>query len=275
MSIPPPSDWTIFVPLISSLVGAGVGAFTAQWIAARNKSHDDLLREIRSANSACAMAYSITDSFITVKKDIVKPLADTFAQQRSNAEIARKNFIPGVSGPIGVSMDLQTFNMLRTPISHLQDIVFKNISAPVRAVNVVAVLDRTILEIETFHKERNGLCDEFRERGVNPDQYFGFATDKGADQRYSSVLHNLTQYTDDAIYFSRLLGDDLRTYANGLKALLPYKQKARAPVITSADFSKEAAMLPDPAKYKDYETMFVRIPSSSPKWKFWRREKTH
>jgi hypothetical protein len=57
--------------------------------------------------------------------------------------------------------------------------------------------------------------------------------------------------------------------------LLPYKQKARAPVITSADFSKEAAMLPDPTKYKDYETMFVRIPSSSPKWKFWRREKAH
>ena len=113
---------------------------TAQYIAARNKNRDDLLKEVRAANAACTMAYSITDSFLTLKRDIVKPLQDKFMDEKARCEIAARNFIRGVSGPIDVSFDLQTFTQVRTPVSHLQDIVFKSISAPVRAVSVMAVL---------------------------------------------------------------------------------------------------------------------------------------
>ena len=71
----------------------------------------------------------------------------------------------------------------------------------------------------------------------------------------------MSSYTDDAIYFSRMLGDDLKKYANELKARLPGRLKANAPVITSANFSKAADLLPDPAKYKDYDTMFQSKPA--------------
>jgi hypothetical protein len=56
-----PSSWTIFIPLASALSGAAIGAFGSQFFAARNKERDDLLKEVRSANSACTIAYSITD----------------------------------------------------------------------------------------------------------------------------------------------------------------------------------------------------------------------
>jgi hypothetical protein len=265
-----PADWTVFIPVASALTGACIGAFASQFIAARNKERDELLREVRSANAACTMAYSITDSFITVKKDIVKPLVDSFAAQRQRFEVARRNFIPGVSAPVDVHFDLQTFTLVRTPVGHLQDIVFKGISAPVRAITVMAVLDRTITGLESFHKERNTVCDEHRIKGMDADAYFGFQTDKGADERYSSTLRNMSMYTDDAIYLSKLLADDLRAYALGLKQELPQRLKDRAPTITSADFSKAADMIPSAEKYKDYETMFVMNPKPKGRFRMWR-----
>jgi hypothetical protein len=57
-----PSDWTTFIPFGSALLGATIGAFTAQWIAARKKSIDDRLKEVRAGHASAALTYSaITD----------------------------------------------------------------------------------------------------------------------------------------------------------------------------------------------------------------------
>lgn len=143
-----PADWTTLIPLLSALAGAGVGAFKAQYIAARNKRHDDLLKEVRAANAACTMAFSITDSFITIKRDIVRPLIEKFTKEKGLFEVAGQNFIPNFSAPVDVQFDLATFILIRTPVSHLQDIVYKSVSAPVRAISIMSVLDRTIVGLE-------------------------------------------------------------------------------------------------------------------------------
>ena|SRR6185437_11132843 len=44
-----------------------------------------------------------------------------------------------------------------------------------------------------------------------------------------------------------------------LKGQLSPRQKAKAPIITSADFTKDASLLPDPKKYEQWDTMFVSI----------------
>jgi hypothetical protein len=106
-----------------------------------------------------------------------------------------------------------------------------------------------------------------------PDLILGRGKD-AMDQRYSSVIHNLSTYNDDAIFFSMLIGDDLRRYANELKATLPSWFRSKAPVITSADFSKAAELLPDPTKYTDFETMFVSIKGSE-SLNFWKAQQPH
>jgi hypothetical protein len=259
-----PSSWTIFIPLASALSGAAIGAFGSQFFAARNKERDDLLKEVRSANSACTIAYSITDSFITMKRDIVKPTVDRFTQAKERFELAFKNYIPGVSAPVDIPFDLQTFTPLRTASSHLQDIVFRGISAPVRAVSAMAILDRAIAGLHDFHLARNALCEEFRLKGPKPDAfaYFGIKKGDATDERLASILRSIDTYTDDVIFLSKLLGDDLRKYANDLKAKLPKRLKDKAPVITSADFSIASDILPDPTKYEHWQTMFVSIKRS-------------
>ena len=165
------------------------------------------------------MAFSITDTFITLKRDIVKPMVEKFAKGKNLFELAGQNFIPNFSAPVDVQMDLGTFTLIRTPANHLQDIVYKGISAPIRAVSIMAVLDRTIVSLENFHNERNKMCEEFRQKPFDAHVYFGVRRGDAVDARYSTVVANLAIYSDDAIHFSRLLGEDLRKYANELKSL--------------------------------------------------------
>jgi len=249
----------IAVPIISSLIGAGTGAYAAQYIVKRNKDLDDRLKEVRSTNAAVTLAYGITDRFLNEKHQIVKPLVDLFTDERQRFEDAHKP--PGPRGEIRFNLDLRSYNLNRTPIEQLEEIVFNQISAPTRPMSVVSILARTIQGLEAFVQERNELIREFRavqkaEKALDAFAYFGLVTDKGADQRYSSTLSNLADYTDDAIHFSKMIGDDLRKYAIALRDTLPSRTKPLAPIIVSADFSKRDDVMPNPEKYKDYETMF-------------------
>ena len=269
----PNPEWAIYIPLASALSGAAIGAFGSQFFAARNKEREDLLKEVRSANAACTIAYSMTDGFIGMKRDIVHPTVEKFRAARERAEVAFRNFIPGVSVPIDIPFDLETHTPLPTPSPHLQDIVYKSISAPVRAISAMAVLHRTVVGLHDFHVARNALCDEFRLQKPRPDAfaYFGFERGDATDARYLTSLVSIETYTDDAIFISKLLGDDLRVYANKLKGQLPPRLKAKAPIITSADFTKDASLLPDPKKYEHWQTMFVSI-SKNEGLNFWKAQ---
>jgi hypothetical protein len=253
------ADWKIFIPVASAFIGAVVGGFSTQLFAKWNRESEDLLKEVRSANAACTMAYSITDSFITMKRDITKPLLDNFMSEKERYEVAGRNFIPGVSAPVEIKFDLGTFKLTRTPSTHLQDIVYKSISAPTRAISAMAVLDRTIAGLNDFHEQRNALCEEFRLKRPHAHNYFGIQKGDFTDARYSTAVTSIASYTDDAIFLSKLLGDDLRKYANRLKANLPERLKSKAPIITSADFSKAADIIPDPENYPHWQTMFISI----------------
>ena len=75
-------DLRFLTAVPSALAGAGLGAWTAQWIAARNKKTDERLKEIRAANAAATIAYGITDHMLGMKHQIIKPVVDQFAIDR-------------------------------------------------------------------------------------------------------------------------------------------------------------------------------------------------
>src|SRR5262250_3331572 len=77
--------------VIASLAGAGLGAFTAQRIAAKNKEHDDRVKEVRGANAAATIAYGMTEIFLGLKQQIAKPLLDLFLSERAKFISANEN----------------------------------------------------------------------------------------------------------------------------------------------------------------------------------------
>jgi hypothetical protein len=253
--------WTIFIPLIASLLGAGVGAWTAQYIAARNKRNDERLKEIRAANAAATIAYGIADHFLGMKQQIVKPTVDRFEVDREafiKAEAARKG--PGPSVIVfKVPLDVIRFNW--SPSKDLQAIVFSDLSAPVRAMMVVPILSRTLAMLDTLADDRNAMVKDFMEtqksgKDINPYAYYGIPFPSGgANQLYAQTLHHISEYTDDTIHFAQLVGDDLREFALALRQTLPRSMRPIAPRITTVSTWKRAGMVPDAAKYKDYEEL--------------------
>jgi hypothetical protein len=141
----------------------------------------------------------------------------------------------------------------------LQDIVFKTISSPVRVISAAAFLDRTISSLDALHKTRNDLCEAYTKDRPTAQAYFGLRTDTAIDERYSTALRNIASYTDDALYVAKLAGDDLRKYALKLKSQLPGRLQERAPVIVSANYDKAKDIMPDPARYADWEKMFITL----------------
>jgi hypothetical protein len=251
-------EWTVFVPLVSSLAGAGLGAWTAQYIAARNKRNDERMKEVRAAQAATTIAYGITDHFLSMKEQIVKPVVDQFAVDRYRFE--QLDAIPKPPGlpPIGVKVPLDAFRFNLSPQKELQDIVFKELSAPIRPTMLVAVLARTLNMLEKLAEDRNAMVKKFTEvqeagKGIDPYAYYGlpFPTG-GADARYANTLQHISEYTDDAIGFSNMVGDDLRAYALALRETLPPRLRLLAPRITTMSFPKPD-LLPKPDKYKSYE----------------------
>lgn len=255
--------------ILSSLAGAGIGAFTAQWIVARNKEIDERLKEVRAAHAAATLAFTaITDVFISVKKQHVKPTFDKYEKQRAEFIERVKNRKP--DEVIDFHADMQTLDIVRVPIEALQRLLFDRVNSPTRAISLMGVVDRTVHGLNNYIRARNDLCDEFRKNGVHPAIYYGLTTPNGADERYSSTLKAIQTYTDDLIYFGMMLGNDLMKYANAEKAKLPKRQRKLAPIIVSANFDKGADMLPNPANYPDWETMFVAAPKP-PDLRFWTR----
>jgi hypothetical protein len=257
--------WTIFIPLLASLVGAGVGAWTAQYIAARNKRNDERLKEIRAANAAATIAYGITDHFLGMKQQIVKPMFDQFA-------IDREAFIQADAKPkpLGVTVirfkvPLDVFRFNWSPSKELQDIIFGDLSAPVRPMMVVPILSRTLAMLDTLAADRNAMVKDFQEtqkagKDINPYAYYGVPFPSGgADRLYAQTLQHICEYTDDTIKFSQLLGDDLREFALALRQTLPRSVRPIAPRITTIGVWKRADMMPKAEKYKDYEQLYRSV----------------
>jgi hypothetical protein len=253
--------------ILSSLAGAGIGAFTAQWIVARNKETDERLKEVRAAHAAATLAYSaITDVFISVKRQNVKPMNDKYEKERAEFIARVKNRKP--DEVIDFHADMQTMDIVRVPLEALQRLLFDRVNAPTRAISLMGVVDRTVHGLNNYIKARNDLCDEFRKNGAHPAVYYGLITPNGADERYRSTLKAIQTYTDDLIHFGMLLGNDLMKYANAEKGMLPKRQQKLAPIIVSANFDKGADMIPDPGNYPDWETMFVAA-EKPPGLHFW------
>jgi hypothetical protein len=248
--------------VLASLAGAGLGAWTAQRIAARNKDNEEILKDVRASNVAASIAYGITEAFVSVKKQHVKPLCDGYKAEKAALLAFRPT--PG-NNAYNFNADLRTLAPVKSPIDHLQKAVFERVSASTKVVSLVGVLDRTLHGLDLLITTRNDLVEEFKANSpVNHRTYFGLPTTSGSDERYSSTIKHLSEYTDDAIYFSKLIGDELVKHGNLLKKKLPRKMQLSAPIIASADYSKAGDLMPAPSNYQDWDTMFQQAFRAGP-----------
>jgi hypothetical protein len=90
-------------------------------------------------------------------------------------------------------------------------------------------------------------------------------------------LDAIFQYTDDCIYFSIRLTNDLLEHGRALQKKYETRFKEKAPRITVADFSKvEKGILPLAGNYLDWEKMTSGVDigrsPAKPLWKRWTKQ---
>lgn len=263
--------------LVGALAGAYFGARSAQRVAERGKLREELTSEIRKVNAALALSFGIVNSMLTLKKQHVAALKSAYdAERLRHEDYVAKRKTGQIQGdaPFVLKADFRTMPAVTQPLPVLQDIVFGRLSAVGRPLNLVASLGEVVENLNTAITQRNELIEMFKAGklppGANiPDMYLALPYGGGhVNQQYPDLVGAISSYTDNAIFFTHLLCNDLREYGNEVAATFKKSFKDPAPRVTEVDFKQAEAdgMLPNADEYKTWFTAFQKLPKPPRKW---------
>ncbi|MDY0884316.1 hypothetical protein ACFPL7_00990 [Dongia soli] len=246
----------------TALVGAFAGAYGAQAIVERAGRKKRLLEEIRNTNAAIVVACSITNTFCALKSQHVKGLKENLDAQRKELEIFKQARKQGAVAPeeaFYFQADFQSLPVVQVPIDVLRNLLFEKLSLVGRPLSIVAVLSQTIDSVIGAIERRNRIIDECKRRAPIPINelvplYFGLPNKDGhVDMTYSETVSAIYSHTDDCIFFSHLLGEDLEKHGKRLAKV--YGSKAPRIEKTAFTNAERKALLPDPSLYSDWMKM--------------------
>jgi hypothetical protein len=119
-------------------------------------------------------------------------------------------------------------------------------------------------------KSRNDLIVEFQRSSPLPpkalaEKYFGLKRSDGVtDEKYSSIVMAIVNQTDDCIFFSRILADDLREYGKKLGRRHAWRLRLGLPKLTGPANWSEAerrGLIPPREQYEGWLRGFQKKPS--------------
>lgn len=246
----------------TALAGAAAGAYGAQWITEKTQSKRRILEEIRSTNAAIMVAFGIVNTFCGLKRQHVARLSANFSTQRKQLLEFQKRRALGLLAPGEIfefQADFQTLQLPPSPIDTLQKLLYEKISVTGRPLALVNTLAQTIGSLDGSLKLRNSVIETCKAQSRSNDAlvrlYFGLPDQRGhRDENYPHSVEAIATHTDDCIFFSKLILEDLVRHGEKLRP----KMGSDAPKIHQPDFSKAIALklIPDESQYADLLTSF-------------------
>ena len=214
------------------------------------------------------VSFTICNTGLGLKKQYVKDIYETYIGKKSELEEFRRRRANGMQPPdlpFEFHADLRTLQMPLLPIDVLRTQVYESISVTGRPLALVATLSGVVASLVETIQRRNALIERFQELGPAgeaqlPAFYFGIPYGPGhVSTEFSDTVESLHSLSDDVIFFSDLLGQDLMVHGNRL--LNQYKKvaKVKKETISSADFTeaRKQGLMPNPADYADWLQGFV------------------
>lgn len=249
------------VSFFGALAGAGAGAWGAQRVIERTRRKEELLREIRNTNAAVMVAFTIANTALGMKSQLVKPMVDRF-----RADLERLKIHLSAPQPMGApkakftfQADLQGFLAPSFPVDTLKTLVFDRISAYGKALSLVPLIENASIGLSRSIKERRVLIADFKNHPMDDAwalRYFGEKSPSGQTHReFADLTDVIASYTDDVIYFTGSLVEELVAHGQLLhKAFADHYGKG-APKVDAPDFSgpKKSGLYPSVADYGAWE----------------------
>jgi hypothetical protein len=240
----------------AALFGALAGALSAHSISTRAETRKRLREEIAGVNSAIALANTISNAFVSMKRQNVRGMAALY--KRSFDEfIAVQITPPVVPTEIAVIFDIRTLTMPLTSISELRKTLLERVPTAGAAISISVVLHQCISSLADILVARENVLALLHAMNVEDRTlaYFGLRTADGhIDERYPDLLNATISFVDDGIYFPILLCEVLVTHGERLRKAYGKGAPEVKPIIYKA--VTEAGLMPDFANYPDFEKAY-------------------
>lgn len=234
------------VAFIGSLSGALGGALGAQRIIEMLKRRDGLAQEIKNVNAAIVVSFSICNTFIALKKQHILPITrayddslkalETFNTRRELGELNEREYFE-------YEADFKTIGAPSIPLESLKDIVFDRIGSGARVISAVSEIGVSAEAFSDVLVRREKVIGRMRaqNREEQACSYFGVVRPDGhVDQEYADLLDGMSQYSDDVIFFTSLLCEDLMEYGESI-VRNNARVKKHLPSVNDVNFSGKKA----------------------------------
>jgi hypothetical protein len=257
---------------LSALAGAFAGVIGAERVAYRAKRRDDLIAEVRHANTAIALACAAANALFNVKEQSTAPLVRKFRANvllRESVEAASAAGTP-LPGPHHLHLDLSSFPQPVIPLEPLRALVFERLSAPARALSALSSLDQVLDALKDLIVRRETIARSFQQMDEKEAlaRYFGTPLEGGSvDHQYPDALLGIERYVDDAIFFSMILCEDLIRHARKQTAELRSGVGIRQEVLdVSFEEPTRKGLVPEKSKYGGWLAGFRERDKHSKRW---------
>ncbi|WP_440090678.1 hypothetical protein [Pseudomonas putida] len=262
----------LLIAVVGGLLGAGFGAWAAGRIAKRSKQHDAITTEMRNTNLAMLLAQQAFNLALVLKVNAVKPLTDAYAK-------AQREYLDTTNGrKVSEPQNLQKISPINPPVEALRTAALEKLTLKGPAIRAALAVDETVENLNRTLTMRNELVDMILHnelpRGMDfKHMYFGIEKDGHRHEGYSDAMKNMARFTDDLLFFSMTLCEQLDQHGLELRARSKKLIRGEVSILRFrlADDIPEGT-IPDPKKYKKWLARFQPEASSKRRWwQFWNK----
>lgn len=258
---------------VGALAGAAAGGLAAQRVIEKYKVRDEVLKEIRNTHAAMMVSFTVCNTALLLKKQLVQPMLDRFTEAKSGFlryRSERQNGQRQGNAQYRFQIDMQEYIAPALPTETLKTLVFDRVNAFGRPLTLVAQIENASIGLTSAIAKRTRLIDGFKATSQDPDAmaltYFGEQLPNGHTHReYADIVEVIHSYTNDLIFFSGLLTTDLATHGKARKDTFAKRFGKGAPEFDPPDFTgpKRSGLYPPESDYSALLNWVIEKPSVS------------
>jgi hypothetical protein len=255
------------VAAVGAFAGAAAGALGAQRVIERTKRRRDLLDALNDTNAAIMISFSITNTTLRFKSQLVAPMYKNFQAGLSTFQ----SFLTATTSPqlqspeeFKLQAEFVTFMCPALPLESLKHLVYHKVSSHGKVLDLMAQVENASSGLAHSIAKREKLADEFRELQKDKDwayRYFGIRHPNGSTYReHADLIAVIDEYCSDLLWFSAELSSQLVKHGEALRKRFTalYGQRD-LPKVSSPDFSrpKASGLFPPDSNYTSWAASFA------------------
>jgi len=259
----PDDPW--FISVVAAGLATWMGARAAEKTSIKNSKREAALAEIRDINHAIMVSYSVGNTMLVFKKQLILNLVHEYFE-------GRRKFFHDVGNPragdvddgrrvVSVKSNLVSIDAPVLPLDSLDSLIFNKISSGSRCLAATIQLREYYSNLTSAIQTRRNIIEN-RSSKLTPHAYYGYPHQGVVDSRYHDSIVGIKNYVDDLIFFSTIICDDLMVSGNSAFKNFKKEHGKGAPLIDRVNFEKAYAegLVPFKSNYSSWLSGFGNHP---------------